>query len=152
MSMCLDRPPHVLEGFCEIEMLSEADFESHADSVPGSVGTAREQMFFVIHHALLARTANSPHPWQRSDGGEMSRQDDCLKRISNFLASIPLDVTRSPKGKPWLMLIQLISEYVPEAVHNITPGTPVFELCTRLFRNFEDLMAVGALHSFCGYV
>ncbi|KAJ6151562.1 fungal-specific transcription factor domain-containing protein [Penicillium chermesinum] len=132
-------------------MLSEADFESHADSVPGSVGTAREQMFFVIHHALLARTANSPHPWQRSDGGEMSRQDDCLKRISNFLASIPLDVTRSPKGKPWLMLIQLISEFfvlifsishyqllcyrkVPEAVHNITPGTPVFELCTRLFR------------------
>ncbi|KAJ5289026.1 fungal-specific transcription factor domain-containing protein [Penicillium angulare] len=148
MSMCLDRVPHVSDSFCEIPTITEVDLEDLlGEDLQGGIGTVREQVLFVINYVQLARTVNASHPWQNSELNP-SLHKKFIDRISEWSKSLPLELAFPTSRSPWAMLTQITNDLYqllsyrksPGAERSTKPGSPVYEISTRLFRIFEDLM------------
>ncbi|KAH8690573.1 fungal-specific transcription factor domain-containing protein [Talaromyces proteolyticus] len=162
LSMGLDRVPHVRDDFCEISILTEDDFEeSPALNFHDSFGgTVNEQVLFVIHYVQLARTVNIRHPFQAYEGTTPS-PNNFLERISSWSLLLPSELRFSSSSRSvWAILTQLTYDQyqllfcrkMPDAAQNMGPGSPIFEICTRLFRMLEDLVTSGTLFSVAGHV
>ncbi|KAJ5115845.1 fungal-specific transcription factor domain-containing protein [Penicillium angulare] len=160
MSICLDKVPHVSDSFCEIPALTYIDQQYLLDLHTGEgIGTAHEQILFVTSYVQLARTVNAPHPWQNSELNPSS-QRKFIDRISEWSKALPMELTFAISRSPWAMLTQINYESVyllsyrkasgPE--RSTKPGSPVYEISTRLFRIFEDLMTSCEFRFIAGHV
>ncbi|KAJ5132051.1 fungal-specific transcription factor domain-containing protein [Penicillium atrosanguineum] len=135
--MCLDRVPHLQDKFCEISTLTEDDFkEPSGPNLNDSFGkTVHEQVLFVIHYVQLARTVR-PLP-------NLFKFRVC-NVSKHYFTYLPTHHSNSQYQL-------LFHRKCPDAAQNMGPGSPIFEICTRLFRMLEDLATSGNLFSVAGH-
>ncbi|KAJ5307540.1 fungal-specific transcription factor domain-containing protein [Penicillium atrosanguineum] len=167
--MCLDRVPHLQDKFCEISTLTEDDFkEPSGPNLNDSFGkTVHEQVLFVIHYVQLARTANlilvhtasvriTIYVFERKCVGHIDSTDLQVRPLPNLFKFRVCNVSKHyftylPTHHSNSQYQLLFHRKCPDAAQNMGPGSPIFEICTRLFRMLEDLATSGNLFSVAGH-
>ncbi|KAJ5688837.1 hypothetical protein N7462_003229 [Penicillium macrosclerotiorum] len=150
LSMLLDRPPHVQGRLCNVDTLSETDFEGLDENIESEkVGqTLSEANMFAVNAVQLARTVDR-YFTIKLDQGTGHSQDICLEQISLWWSSLsPTFRSLSTKSSTWAVLTEILyQEYRlllhrsnPRFSQNIGSDTPTFEICTAISHLLEIIM------------